>query len=122
MNGPIMPLRGIRRRRPMLPPPIRKLVRNLPHVPSSAVVAAVLNLLVRKRLPVTVFEHLGDRPFSIEVRDADLEMDFRFVGRRFVPVPAGREAGLRIRVNASDFATLAAPEGAPTRASCTTSW
>lgn len=113
MNGPIMPLHGIRRRRAVLPPPIRKLVRNFPHVPSAAVVAAVLNLLVRKRLPVTVFEHLGDRAFSIEVRDLDLEMDFRYRSRRFVPVPRGGEAALRFRVNASDFATLAAPEGAP---------
>ncbi len=112
MNGPIMPLHGIRRR-PVLPHPIRTLVRKLPRVPSAAVVAAVLNLLVRKRLPVTVFEHLGERPFSIEVRDIDLVMDFRYAGRRFVPVPHAGEAALRIRLNASDFATLAAPDDAP---------
>jgi predicted lipid carrier protein YhbT len=112
MNGPIMPLLGVKRRA-VLPQPIRTLVRRLPHVPSSAVVAAVLNLMVRRRLPVTVFEHLGDRPFSIEVRDADLVMAFRYSGRRFVPVPAAGEAALRFRVNASDFATLAAPEDAP---------
>lgn len=112
MNGPIMPLHGLRRR-PVLPRPIRALVRNLPRVPSSAVVAAVLNLLVRKRLPVKVFEHLGDRPFTLEVRDLDLVMTFRYSGRQFVPVPCGGEAALRFRVNASDFATLAASEGAP---------
>jgi predicted lipid carrier protein YhbT len=112
MNGPIMPLLGVRRRA-VLPRPIRTLVRKLPRVPSSAVVAAVLNLMVRRRLPVTVFEHLGDRPFSIEVRDADLVMAFRYSGRRFVPVPVAGEAALRFRVNASDFATLAAPENAP---------
>jgi predicted lipid carrier protein YhbT len=82
-------------------------------VPSAAVVAAALNLLVRKRLPVEVFEHLGERPFSIEVRDLDLVMAFRYSGRRFVPVPCVGEAALRFRVNASDFATLAAPEDAP---------
>jgi predicted lipid carrier protein YhbT len=60
-----------------------------------------------------VFEHLGDRPFSIEVRDADLVMAFRYSGRRFVPVPTAGEAALRFRVNASDFATLAAPEDEP---------
>lgn len=112
MNGPIMPLLGVRRRA-VLPRPIRTLVRKLPRVPSSAVVAAVLNLMVRRRLPVAVFEHLGERPFSIEVRDADLVMAFRYSGRRFVPVPVAGEAALRIRVNASDFATLAAPEDAP---------
>ena len=69
--------------------------------------------LVRKRLPVQVFEHLGERPFSIEVRDADLVMAFRFRERRFVPVPHAGEEPLRFRVNASDFATLAAPEDAP---------
>jgi predicted lipid carrier protein YhbT len=82
-------------------------------VPSSAVVAAVLNLLVRRRLPVHVFEHLGERPFSIEVRDADLVMAFRYSRRRFIAVPCVGEAALRFRVNASDFATLAAPEDAP---------
>lgn len=86
-----MPLAGVRRRA-VLPRPIRTLVRKLPRVPSSAVVAAVLNLMVRRRLPVRVFEHLGDRPFSIEVRDADLVMAFRYSGRRFVPVPAAGEA------------------------------
>lgn len=112
MNGPIMPLHGVRRRA-ALPRPIRTLVRKLPRVPSSAVVAAVLNLMVRRRLPLSVFEHLGERPFSIEVRDMDLVMAFRYGGRRFVPVPHAREEALRFRVNASDFATLAAPLDAP---------
>jgi predicted lipid carrier protein YhbT len=112
MSGPIMLLPGVRRR-PVLPRPIRTLVRKLPRVPSSAVVAAVLNLLLRKKLPVTVFERLGDRPFSIEVRDADLAMCFRYVDRRFVPVPPVPVEALRIRVNASDFASLAAPEEDP---------
>ena len=112
MNGPIMPLHGVRRR-PAMPRPIRTLVRKLPRVPSAAVVAAVLNLMVRRRLPLRVFEHLGERPFSIEVRDLDLVMAFRYSGRRFVPVPLGGEAALRVRVNASDFATLAAPQDTP---------
>lgn len=112
MNAPIMPLLGVRRRA-ALPRPIRTLVRKLPRVPSSAVVAAVLNLMVRRRLPVSVFEHLGDRAFSVEVRDADLVMGFRYSGRRFVPVPVAGEPALRFRVNASDFATLAQPEGEP---------
>ena len=112
MNAPIMPLHGVRRR-PVLPRPIRALVRHLPRVPSAAVVAAVLNLLVRRRLPVKVFEHLGDRVFTVEVRDLNLVMAFRYLDRRFVPVPCCGEAALRFRVNASDFATLAAPADAP---------
>jgi predicted lipid carrier protein YhbT len=112
MNGPIMPLHGVRRRA-VMPRPIRTLVRKLPRVPSAAVVAAVLNLMVRRRLPLQVFERLGDRPFAVEVRDLDLVMAFRYSGRRFVPVPFAGEAALRVRVNASDFATLAAPEDAP---------
>jgi predicted lipid carrier protein YhbT len=112
MNAPIMPPQGMKRRA-VLPPPIRTLVRGLPRVPSSAVVATVLNLLVRRRLPVEVFEHLGERPFSIEVRDMDLVMAFRFSGRRFVPVPYAGDSALRFRVNAADFATLAAPTDEP---------
>ncbi len=109
MNAPIMPPPGLRRRA-ALPQPIRSLVRKLPRVPSSAVVAAVLNLLVRKRLPVEVFEHLGERPFSIEVRDQDLVMAFRYSGRQFIPVPYAGEAALRFRLDSSDFATLASDD------------
>lgn len=112
MNGPIMPMPGLKRR-PVLPHAIRTMVRSLPRVPSSAVVAAVLNLMVRRRLPLEVFERLGERPFSIEIRDADLVMAFRYSGRRFVPVPHAGEEALRFRVNASDFATLAARDDAP---------
>ena len=112
MNGPIMLMPGVRRR-PVLPKPIRTLVRRLPRVPSSAVVAAALNLLLRKQLPVSVFERLGERPFSVEVRDLDLVMCFRYSDRHFVPVPLVPVEALRFRVNASDFASLAAPEDDP---------
>lgn len=112
MNGIVMPLHGVRRRA-ALPRSIRTLVRRLPRVPSSVVVAALLNLLLRKRLPDEVFERLGERPFSIEVRDADLVMAFRCIGRRFLPVPHVGEAVLRFRVSAADFATLAATGDAP---------
>ena len=75
--------------------------------------AAVLNLLVRKRLPMEVCKDLGERPFTIEIRDQDLVMAFRCSGRRFYPVPATGETALRFRINASDFATLAAPGDEP---------
>jgi predicted lipid carrier protein YhbT len=112
MNAPIMPVRGIRvYRRATLPRPILSLVKNLPRVPSSAVVATMLNLVMRRRLSGEVLEALAERSFTIEVRDLDLTMAFRYGGRRFVPVPAVGEAALRFRVNAADFAALAAPEG-----------
>jgi predicted lipid carrier protein YhbT len=117
MNAPIMPLRGVRRRA-VFPRPIRTLVRKLPRVPSSAVVAAVLNLMMRRRLPLSFFERLGDRPFTVEVRDPDLVMAFRYIGRRFRPVPWTGESALRFRVNASDFATLAAPPESPEERCC----
>ena len=117
MNAPLMPLRGVRKRA-VFPRPIRTLVRKLPRVPSSAVVAAVLNLMMRRRLPLSFFERLGDRPFTVEVRDPDLVMAFRYAGRRFVPVPWTGESALRFRVNASDFATLAAPPGSPEEGCC----
>jgi len=114
MSGPIALMPGMRRRR-ALPAPIHRLVRHLPHVPSAAVVAAVLNLLLRRRLPTSVFERLGERPFSIEVRDLDLAMSFRYREGRFVPLPPVHATALRFRVNASDFASLAAPVDHPDR-------
>jgi predicted lipid carrier protein YhbT len=114
MNAPILPPRGFRAsRRPRLPPPIRSLVRNLPRVPSSAVVATMLNLTVRRRLSQEVLAALACDSFTVEVRDLDLTMAFRYVRRRFVPVPAMGVPALRFRVNAADFAALAAGEGDP---------
>ncbi len=112
MNGPIMPLRGFTRRS-AVPGSIRTLVRKLPRVPSSAVVAAVLNLTLRRHLPREALERLGERPFTIVVRDMRLVMAFRVSGRRFVAVPAVGDAALSFRVDAADFAALAAPEDDP---------
>ncbi len=112
MNAPLMPTALVRRRKP-LPRPIRQMVRRLPHVPSAAVVAAVLNLTLRRQLPPETLAALGDRVFFIEVRDADLVMGFRYRERRFIPVPPVGDPALRFRVNASDFAALALPPEAP---------
>jgi predicted lipid carrier protein YhbT len=115
MNAPIMPAPGLRRRvaRPVLPQPIRSLVRKLPRVPSSAVVAAVLNLTLRHRLTPDVLERLAERPFTIVVRDMGLVMAFRYRERQFIPIPYQGPAALSFRVDAADFAALAAPEGDP---------
>lgn len=112
MNAPIMPTAGMRRRK-ALPRPIRQLVRRLPRVPSSAVVAAVLNLTLRRKLPPETLEKLGDRLFFIEVRDAELVMAFRYRHPRFFPVPPVGEPALRFRVNAADFTALAEPQDLP---------
>lgn len=112
MNAPIMPTAAMRRRK-ALPRPIRQLVRRLPHVPSSAVVAAMLNLTLRRRLPPETLAALGDRLFFIEVRDAELTMAFRYQHPRFFPVPPVGEPALRFRVNASDFTALAEPQEQP---------
>lgn len=89
------------------------MVRKLPRVPSSAIVAAILNLTIRKRLSPLVLERLAERPFAIEVRDLRLTMAFHYAGRKFVPVPAVPDAALRFRLDSSDFATLAADEDDP---------
>jgi len=109
MNIRNTPERGVSRR-PAMPRPIRALVRRLPHVPSSAVVAAVLNLTLRRRLSVEVLDRFSDRPFRIVVRDMGLVMAFRCVQGRFLPVAAVGTASLSFRVDAADFAALAAPE------------
>jgi predicted lipid carrier protein YhbT len=115
MNAPIMPRPGSRRRslQPAMPGPIRSLVRRLPRVPSSAVVAAVLNLTLRRGLAADVLERLAERPFTIVVRDMGLVMAFRYSERRFIPVPYQGPAALSFRVDAADFASLAAPEDDP---------
>lgn len=101
------------RRRAVLPLRIRSLVRRLPRVPSSAVVAIVLNLLLRRWLPAEVLRRLAERPFAIDVRDAGLSMAFRYSGRRFVPVPPAGGQDLRFVIQARHFEALAEPEGDP---------
>lgn len=112
MNAPIMPTASMRRRK-VLPRPIRQLVRRLPHLPSSAVLAAVLNLTLRRRLPRETIDQLEGRVFFVEVRDADLVMAFKTSNRRFIPVPPVGEPALRFRVNATDFTVLAEREDRP---------
>lgn len=112
MNAPIMPTAAMRRRK-ALPRPIRQLVRRLPHVPSSAVVAAMLNVTLRRKLPPETLAKLGNRLFFIEVRDAELTMAFRYEHPRFFAVPPVGEPVLRFRVNASDCTALAEPQETP---------
>jgi predicted lipid carrier protein YhbT len=112
MNGTILRMHG-QRKRAIWPRTIRSLVRHLPRVPSSAVVAAMLNLTLRRRLPREVLDRHGDRPFTIVVRDMGLVMAFRYRERHFVPVACAAEAALTFRVDAADFAALAAPENDP---------
>lgn len=112
MVAPLVPEPGPPRRA-MLPLRIRTLVRHLPHVPSSAVVATVLNLLLRRRLPADVLERLARQPFVIEVSDAGLSMSFRYRERRFVPVPPEKGMALRFVIQARHFEALAAREGEP---------
>jgi predicted lipid carrier protein YhbT len=112
MNAPIMPTAAMRRRK-ALPRPIRQLVRRLPRVPSSAVVAGMLNVTLRRKLPPETLERLAGRLFFIEVRDAELTMAFRYQHPRFFPVPPVGEPALRFRVNASDCTALADPMETP---------
>jgi O2-independent ubiquinone biosynthesis accessory factor UbiT len=112
MNGQQVRARGTHRRTG-LPRPIRTLVRHVPHVPSAAVVATALNLLLQRALPAETLAILGERPFVIEVRDLDLVMAFRRAGRRFIPVPPVENPALRFRLNAANFAVLAAPPDDP---------
>ena len=101
------------KRRAALPQPIRTLVDGLPRVPLAAVVAAALNLTIRRRLPAAVFDQFGERQFSIELRDLDLVMAFRCRGHRFFPASHAGEAALRVRLNAAALATLAQPDEVP---------
>ncbi len=112
MNAPLHPVAALGRRK-ALPRPFRRVARKLPHVPSSAVVAAMLNLLLRRRLPREALERLGERIFFIEAQDAGLLMAFRCRDGRFYPAPPFEVPALRIRVNAADFVTFVDEREAP---------
>jgi predicted lipid carrier protein YhbT len=89
-------------------------MRHLPRVPSSAVVAAVLNLTLRHHLSRETLDRLGERVFYIDVRDAQMLMAFRCRGGRFIPVPPVEPPALTFRVDAANFTALVEPrEGSP---------
>lgn len=91
----------------LLPAPVGALLARLPAYPGSALLAGLLNRLLRPHLPADVLAILANRGLRIAVRDARLQFDFSCVSSRFVARPAGQVSDLTISASAHDFLRLA---------------
>ncbi len=94
-------------RRFTVPPPLTRLLTQLPPYPGSLLLVTGLNLVLARQLPADVGAVLDGRRIRIQVRDAGLRFDFRWQAGQFracVPQPA---PDLTLSANAHDFLRLA---------------
>jgi predicted lipid carrier protein YhbT len=95
--------------RPPFTRPFSRLGSRLPH-PGSVMLAAVLNVALRRELPQDVYLQLTGR--NVEIALSDWGMRFRFTIRpeRFAPLPLSANIDLSITATARDFGLLASGE------------
>ena len=92
-----------------LPPftrPLSRLVSRLPQ-PGSAVFAAVLNVSLRRDLPLDVYLLLTGRRVEIAVSDWGVRFRVGVTSDRFVPLAPSAVVDLSITATARDFGLLA---------------
>lgn len=83
-----------------------RLVSRLPH-PGSAVFAAMLNISLRRDLPLDVYVLLTGRRVEIVLSDWGMRFRFSVGPERFVPLPRSAIIDLSITATARDFGLLA---------------
>ena len=94
-------------RRFTVPPPLARLLTQLPPYPGSLLLVTGLNLVLARQLPADVGAHLDGRRFRIQVRDAGLRFDFRWQDGQFRACAPQQAADLTLSANAHDFLRLA---------------
>lgn len=94
-------------RRFTVPPPLARLLTQLPPYPGSLLLVTGLNLVLARQLPADVGTRLADRRIRIQVRDAGLRFDFRWQDGQFRACPPQPSTDLTLSANAHDFLRLA---------------
>jgi predicted lipid carrier protein YhbT len=88
-----------------VPAAMRRLVASLPLQPPSAVLAAVLNRVLRPRLPADAAQLLADRVVEIEVQDLGVRCRLMLARGRFRAAGSG-PVTLRIAAPATSYLRL----------------
>jgi predicted lipid carrier protein YhbT len=91
----------------LIPPPIGKFLSLLPAYPGTLLFVTGLNLTLLKSLPVDVKQSLAGKKLRIQVSDAQLSFDFRWLHNRFSACQNTGPADLTISACAHDFLLLA---------------
>ena len=94
-------------RLPECPAPVAAVLHRLPSFPASLALVTALNVGLAPQLPLDVSEHLRGKRFRLGVRDARVQLDFTWDGRRFKPMPRQSQVDLAITASAPDFLRLA---------------
>lgn len=86
--------------------PVSRLVNRLPH-PVSVAFAAGLNVVLRRDLPLDIYQQLIGRRVEIAVSDWGMQFRFCVTSDRFAPLGRSAVCDLSITASARDFALLA---------------
>lgn len=98
---------------PECPAPVSAVLARLPALPGSALFALALNAALAPHLPADVAGRLRDRRFRLHVRDARVQVDFTWTGRRFMPLPRQSNPDLTLSASGPDFLRMARREADP---------
>ena len=77
---------------------------------AALALATGLNVFLRRKLPIELFERLDGSEVEIAVKGGGLRACFRVRRRHFVPVRPSGSPHVRFRASARDFALIAARE------------
>src|SRR5690606_5598175 len=86
-----------------MPEPIGALVARLPQWPPSAVLAAALNIGLRRELERQALERPRDRVIRLELRNGGIRLTLTFDGAAFRALPATVPADVTIAADVWDF-------------------
>ena len=92
---------------PPCPAPVASVLERLPPYPAALVLATGLNAVLAAKIPADVAVLLEGRKLRLHVRDARVQLDFTWDGRRFKPLPRQSQVDLAITASAPDFLRLA---------------
>jgi predicted lipid carrier protein YhbT len=90
-----------------IPEPIGALVARLPQWPPSVLLAAALNMGLRRELERQALERLRDKVIRLELRDGGIRLTLTFDGAAFRALSATVPADVTIAADVWDFGLLA---------------
>lgn len=94
-------------RLPECPAAVAAVLQRLPSFPASLALATALNVGLAPQLPLDVSERLRGKRLRMGVRDARVQLDFTWDGRRFRPLPRQSRVDLAISASGPDFLRMA---------------
>lgn len=92
---------------PPCPAPVASVLERLPPYPAALVLATGLNAVLAAKIPADVAVLLEGRKLRLHVRDARVQLDFTWRGRRFHPLPRQQAPDLTVSASGPDLLLMA---------------